>query len=131
MAQRPVKRPVHRPKNLNLLTIRLPVPAVVSILHRASGFILFLLLPVMLWALQQTLRSEEGFAYVQQVLGHPVSKLIMMLPIWAFWHHLCAGIRHLFIDYRFGMPLPQARWTAKLVLACSVLLTILSWIWLW
>jgi succinate dehydrogenase / fumarate reductase cytochrome b subunit len=73
-----------RPKNLNLLSIRLPVNALVSILHRVSGFALFLVLPLLLWCLQQSLQSAQGFEQVQQLLTHPLAKLLLLSLAWAF-----------------------------------------------
>lgn len=120
-----------RPKNLNLTTIRLPLPALVSILHRASGFLLFLLLPLVLWALQQSLQSAAGFQQVLALAAHPLSKLLLLALGWAFLHHFLAGLRHLAMDMRWGVELPQARLTSKLVLACSLLLTIWLGVKLW
>jgi len=127
-ARRPV---VARPKNLNLLSIRLPVPAVVSILHRASGFLLFLALPVLLLAFQASLQSAEGFEQVLRALHHPLAKLAQWGLIVAFAHHFLAGLRHLAMDVHWGTPLAQARLSAKLVLALDVLAAVLAVCWLW
>ncbi len=126
----PAKRPVNRPKNLNLRTIRLPVPALVSILHRASGFLLFLLIPALIWCLQQMLSSPEGFQQVKHVLDSVFVKAIIFAGLWAFWHHFCAGLRHLAMDFHWGMALRQARFTAKLVLGLSLVLTVISMVWI-
>ena len=87
-----------RPKNLNLLTIKLPINALVSIMHRASGIGLFLLLPLMLLALQQSLASEESYLVLKQLLAHWAVKLLLIASSWAFFHHFYAGIRHLLQD---------------------------------
>ena len=120
-----------RPKNLNLISIRLPLPALVSILHRASGLVLFLLLPLLLWTLQQSLQSAAGFDQVRALAAHPLMKLILFGLAWAFIHHFLAGLRHLAMDMRLGVELAQARLTAKLVLAASLLLTLLAGAKLW
>lgn len=120
-----------RPKNLNLTTIRLPLPALVSILHRASGLFLFLLLPLVLWALQKSLQSTAGFEQVHALLTHPLAKLLLLGLSWAFLHHFLAGLRHLAMDMRWGVELAQARLTSKLVLAGGLLLTILMGVRLW
>lgn len=125
------KNPKARPKNLSLTTIRLPLPALVSILHRVSGFLLFLLLPLMLWVLQQSLSSPAGFEQVLDLATHPLMKLLLLGLAWAFFHHFLAGLRHLAMDMRWGIELPQARLTAKLVLVSSLLLTILAGVKLW
>ena len=120
-----------RPKNLNLLTIRLPMPALVSIMHRVSGAFLFLLLPLMLWVLQQSLMSEASYAQAQVVLHHPLAKLISLMVVWAYLHHACAGIRHLALDAHYGLRLNYARATSRAVLIISGLLTLRMGIWLW
>lgn len=120
-----------RPKNLNLTTIRLPLPALVSILHRASGFLLFLALPLLLWALQQSLQSSAGFQRVLELAAHPLSKLVLLGLTWAFLHHFLAGLRHLAMDVRWGIELAQARFTGKLVLVGGLLLTIWLGVKLW
>jgi succinate dehydrogenase / fumarate reductase cytochrome b subunit len=120
-----------RPKNLNLTTIRLPLPALVSILHRASGFLLFLALPLLLWVLQQSLQSSAGFQQVLELAAHPLSKLLLLGLAWAFLHHFLAGLRHLAMDVRWGIELAQARLTGKLVLAGGLLLTIWLGVKLW
>jgi len=120
-----------RPKNLNLLTIRQPVPAVVSILHRISGAVLFLLIPLILWAWQASLASEESFARLGALLGHPFSKLVAIVLGWAFLHHFFAGIRYLLIDLNYGVELKPARATSAAVLALSLVLTLVLAISLW
>ena len=114
-----------RPKNLNLVSIRLPLPALVSILHRATGVVIFLLLPVLLCGLQQSLKSAEDFQALTQMLNSPVPKLFALGLLWAFLHHFLAGIRHLTLDMRWGIEIKQARRSSKLVLIGGLLLTIL------
>jgi len=120
-----------RPKNLNLLTIRLPIPALVSIMHRISGAFLFLLLPSLLWVLSQSLSSAESYDLAQAILRHPIVKLICLLVTWAYLHHACAGIRHLALDAHYGLRLNYARATSRAVLIISALLTLRMGIWLW
>jgi succinate dehydrogenase / fumarate reductase cytochrome b subunit len=120
-----------RPKNLNLLSIHLPVPAVVSILHRASGFLLFLILPLILLGLQYSLHSATEFQQITDVFSHPLVKLAMLVMAWAFIHHFLAGVRHLAMDMHWGTTLPKARASAKMILVLSAILTTLTAIWLW
>jgi succinate dehydrogenase / fumarate reductase cytochrome b subunit len=124
-------RAVNRPKNLNLLTIRLPIPALVSIMHRVSGAFLFLLLPSLLWVLQQSLASGSSYEQAQVVLHHPLVKLICLMVTWAYLHHACAGIRHLALDAHYGLRLNYARATSRAVLIISGLLTLRMGVWLW
>ena len=115
----------HRPKNLNLASIRLPIPALVSILHRATGALIFLLLPGLLWAFQHSLASPAGYQEVVAMAQHPLAKLALLGVLWAFLHHFLAGIRHLTLDMRIGLEIRQARRSSKLVLIAGVLLTLL------
>lgn len=120
-----------RPVYLNLFKIRLPLPGVVSIIHRISGALLFLLLPLLLYVLQLSLSSEQGFATVQQWLRLPLVKLLLIGVIWGYLHHFCMGLRYLALDLDLGVGLPQARFSARLVLAVSIFATALIGVWLW
>lgn len=120
-----------RPKNLNLLTIRQPVPAIVSILHRVSGALLFLFIPLLLIVWQSSLASEESFAGLGESFAHPFSKLILIALAWAYLHHFFAGIRYLLIDLNYGVELKPARASSKWVLGLSLVLTLALAIWLW
>lgn len=120
---------LHRPKNLKLISIRLPVPALVSILHRATGALIFLLLPGLLWLFQRSLQSAESYDQIVALAQSPLVKVLLLLPVWAFLHHFLAGIRHLMLDMRIGLEIRQARRTSKLVLAGGVLLTLLIGVW--
>jgi len=121
----------NRPKHLALHHIKFPLPAIVSILHRISGVLLFLSLPFLLWTLQYSLRSIETFTLLSGMLQHPLSKLLLLLILWAFLHHFCAGIRYMAIDLDRGVKLAQARASSKWVLAVSLLLTVLIGARLW
>ncbi|MBL0037657.1 MAG: succinate dehydrogenase, cytochrome b556 subunit [Nitrosomonadales bacterium] len=121
----------NRPIHLDLRLIKLPLPGVVSILHRASGLLLFLVLPLFLRMLQCSLFSIETYTQLAATLRHPLSKLILISLLWAFLHHLCAGIRYLAIDMHIGVGLAQARASSKWVLFVSIGLTLLIGAWLW
>lgn len=115
-----------RPKYLNLFEIRLPLPGWISILHRASGAVLFLAgIPLLLSMLGGSLRDEDGYNCWRDVLAHPLAKLVTIGFAWAFLHHFCAGIRYLLHDLHVGVSLPAARLSAKLVLIVSIILTLL------
>jgi succinate dehydrogenase / fumarate reductase cytochrome b subunit len=120
-----------RPVYLNLFKIRLPLPGLMSILHRASGALLFLLLPLLLYGLQQSLASEQGFAALQDGFRQPLPKLALLGTIWAYLHHFCMGLRHLALDLDIGVDLPQARFSARLVLVASIALTLMIGVRLW
>jgi succinate dehydrogenase / fumarate reductase, cytochrome b subunit len=122
---------INRPKNLNLFTIRMPINALVSILHRVTGCVLFLILPLLLLLLQMTLSSAEHYQTVLNVLHSPVSKLMFFGLAWAFFHHFFAGLRHLAMDIHWMTTLMKARLTSKVVLALGVLATLATAIKLW
>ena len=113
-----------RPKYLNLLQIKLPVPGLVSILHRVSGAVLFLFIPFLLVLLELTLESPAGFLRFKAVLTHWALKLLVIGLVWAYLHHLLAGIRHLALDLDYGTELASARASSWAVVAVSVVLTV-------
>jgi succinate dehydrogenase / fumarate reductase cytochrome b subunit len=127
MSSAAAKKP--RPKYLSLsallFEIRLPVPGWVSILHRISGALLFL--PFAAWLLylvDTSLATEQGYNHVRAYLAMPIAKLGLIVFIWAFAHHFCAGIRYLFLDLNKGIDLPQARATSYMVLVAGIALTL-------
>lgn len=119
-----------RPKNLNLFTIHFPIPAIVSILHRISGVLLFLLIPIALWTLSLSF-TYEGFEMLKSGMNTWFVKLLVWLFLIPFCYHLVAGIRHLLTDIHIGSSLQGGRLTAKLTFIISLLLVILLGIWLW
>jgi succinate dehydrogenase / fumarate reductase, cytochrome b subunit len=127
---RPVMKP--RPVYLNLFAIRMPLPAIVSILHRASGALLFLVgIPLLLCVLPHALATPESWAQMRAAFDAPLAKLIAIVLAWAFIHHLLAGIRHLLLDIHIGGELPAARRSAALTLVLAVLLTLAVAVRLW
>ena len=91
-----------RPVNLDLGSMKYPVTALTSILHRLSGILLFLCLFVMLYALGKSLSSEEGFNEIKGMLLSPLGKLIAWVLYSALIYHLVAGVRHLIMDMGVG-----------------------------
>lgn len=120
-----------RPINLDLFTIKFPITAIVSILHRASGVFLFLLIPFLLWMLGASLSSPEGFNTISNLLNHFLIKLFILLVLGALYYHLVAGIRHLIMDTGRGEQLQQAQFSARLTIAIAIILTLVTGIWLW
>jgi succinate dehydrogenase cytochrome b subunit len=117
-----------RPKYLSLpallFEIRLPLPGWVSILHRVSGALLvFPFAAWLLFMLDASLASEQGFEKTRAYLDLPLVKLGMLLFVWAYAHHFCAGIRFLLLDINRGIELRQARLSSVFVLVISLLLT--------
>jgi len=105
-----------KPVFLNLLQIRMPVTAVVSIGHRFSGLILFICIPVLIYYLDKSLQSAEEFAAVLNTFSSSPVKWIAILLIWVFVHHLVAGIRFLLIDIDIGVDKKSASISAWLTL---------------
>lgn len=115
-------------RNINitdLVRYRLPLAGILSILHRISGALMFVLLPFILLLLDKSLMSEISFEYFKGMVSHWFIKLIILALCWAYLHHLCAGIRHLFMDIHFGLNKEQAKKSAAVVLAISLPLTAL------
>lgn len=121
-----------RPVYLNLIRIRQPVPAVVSILHRLSGAVLFVAgIPLLLWAVQQSLASSDAYTSLQATLARPAVKLLLLGFVWAYVHHFCAGIRYLLLDLHIGTELKPSRQSAFAVLVVSLALTAIIGARLW
>lgn len=123
--------PKPRPKHLDLTKIRLPLPAFVSIMHRASGAALFLFIPLLLWLWQESLTSQQTFAVFKSAVSNPLMKIVLLGLLWAYLHHLCAGFRHLALDLNYGTDLAAARASSWAVLAVSIALTLVAGVALW
>ncbi|OFM99314.1 succinate dehydrogenase, cytochrome b556 subunit [Neisseria sp. HMSC059F02] len=120
-----------RPVFLEIPNIRLPIPGIVSILHRISGVGLFIMLPVLLYLLSGTLSRESAFETYRAIVSNPLAKLILIGVLWAYLHHFLAGIRFLFLDAHKGLELNTARNTAKLVFTAALVLTVVLGALLW
>jgi succinate dehydrogenase / fumarate reductase cytochrome b subunit len=120
----------NRPVNLELSTIKFPITAIVSILHRISGVILLGGILVLMWMLDASLSSEESFQSMADTLGHPVVQIIVWLVLAALAYHLLAGVRHLVMDMNIGEGLQAGRMTAGVVLGLSVVLAIAAGVWI-
>lgn len=119
-----------RPKNLDLFTIKFPLPAIVSLMHRISGACLFILIPVIIWGFSESL-TVSGFEKLQDWSGMLTVKLIFWLFFIPFFYHLVAGIRHLLSDIHIGDTLKAGRITAMLAIIISLLLIVAAGIWIW
>jgi succinate dehydrogenase / fumarate reductase cytochrome b subunit len=121
-----------RPKYLDLLKIRQPLPAVISILHRISGAALFFPgIPLVLWGMEAALNSPQGYNQLRSLLDNPLIKTVLILSLWFFMHHFCAGIRYLAMDLHYGVKLEQARFSSKAVLIAGFVLTLLVGALIW
>lgn len=124
-----------RPKYLNLqailFEIRLPLAGWVSILHRVSGALLFVATIWLLFLLDRSLASAQGFAYAAHYLSLVPVKLALTVLIWAFCHHFCAGIRFLLLEIDLGWDKQAARFGSALVFVASLALTVALGVKLW
>ena len=130
----PASRPgiKQRPVYLNLPRIRMPIPAIASILHRISGALLFFIgVPLLLWGVQRSLTSPETYASFRDLMTHPLAKLTALLLVWAYLHHLFAGFRHLMMDVHVGLDLGPARQSAAIATVAALVLTAVIGVRLW
>jgi succinate dehydrogenase / fumarate reductase cytochrome b subunit len=121
----------NRPVNLDFKTLRLPLPAITSILHRISGVVVFGGVFVLLWLLSSSLQSERGFTDVQNWLTAPLVKVVVWGILAGLLYHLIAGVKHLIMDMGIGETLEGAKTGAKLVVIISVIAIVLAGVWLW
>lgn len=121
-----------RPVNLDLSTIRFPLPALTSITHRITGVILFVGLIFGFWALDASLSSPEGFESVRSALSQNfLAKLIAWGLLSALAFHFVAGMRHLLMDLDIGLELDKAVRTTQITVVASAVLVILAGVWVW
>ena len=110
----------------NLFRLHLPINGWVSILHRLTGALLFVLLPWVVWAFNVSLTSETGFARISATLATPSAKALMLLIVAALAQHFFAGLRHLAMDAHYAMSLRHARATSVAVLLAVGLVVLLA-----
>ena len=127
--KRPEFRNIHALSDLP--TYRLPAAGIVSILHRISGAVMFLLLPLIVWLFDTSVSSEISFAKFKAAFGAGIGfvpgwfvKLVVLALIWAYLHHLIAGIRHVFMDMTHSVSKEFGKSSAVVTLALSVGLTV-------
>jgi len=121
----PMPQTARRARFLDLSRIRFPVGAICSIGHRVSGVALAVALPLLIALFARSLAGAEGYAEAARWLAPLPVRAALVLVVWAFAHHLLAGVRHLLMDVGAGSRLGAARasaWTANLAgLALAVL----------
>jgi succinate dehydrogenase / fumarate reductase cytochrome b subunit len=125
-AQQNVKKDRQVFRNIGLAQLihyRLPWAGKVSILHRISGAVLFLLLPFILYLFDQSLASELSYQKFQALTSNILVKIICLGLIWCFLHHFCAGIRYLLLDLEIGVEKSESNRSAIIVLVVGIALT--------
>ncbi len=119
-------RPQYRNLSVpQILSYRLPLAGKSSILHRASGALLFLCLPLVLIPLfGRSVTSAESYASIQEWTSNPLCKIVLLVLIWGYLHHFCAGIRYLTLDLHIGNDKVTAQKSAGVVFGISLALTV-------
>lgn len=121
----------NRPVNLDISTIKLPITAYVSILHRASGVALFAGVAILLWMLEASLSSIVSFEELKQQLQTPLVQFFVWATLAGLAYHIAAGVRHLIMDMGVGETLEGGQAGAKIALAVAVILILLAGVWVW
>ncbi|MBV36314.1 succinate dehydrogenase, cytochrome b556 subunit [Kangiella japonica] len=120
-----------RPKNLDLTTVRQPIPAISSILHRITGVVLFIAMPILLWMLQKSFDSA-GYAELHAMF---TESFLWQFILWAILtsvvYHVFAGVRHLLMDMGIGETLKGGRVSAWSVIILSAISAVLLGVWVW
>ena len=122
---------IKRPINLDITTIKFPLAAIASILHRITGVILFVGTSVLLYLLQLSLTSEAGFASAFELSNRISVKLVIWALIVCIAYHLIAGLKHLLLDLGFGETKVAAENGAKILLSSLVFASVLAGVWIW
>ncbi|MCX8957158.1 succinate dehydrogenase cytochrome b556 subunit [Erwinia psidii] len=121
-----------RPVNLDLSTIRFPVTAIASILHRVSGVITFVAIGILLWLLGLSLSSPEGFLQASAVMNSLIVKFIFWGILTALAYHIVGGVRHLLMDFGWlGETLQTGSRSAQISFGITVVLSILAGVLVW
>jgi len=123
--RRTPRSPIRNIRFDQLRNYRLPLAGIVSILHRISGLLLFLSLPLALWLFDLSLASERSFDRFVQICQSSVTRIALLALGWALLHHLCAGMRFLLLDLHLGLDRIAALRSSMAVLAVSGFLTLL------
>lgn len=120
-----------RPVNLDLTQFKFPLPALTSIVHRVTGVALFVGLVFLMYGLDLSLSSEQGFADAKALLDNVLVKFVIWGVVSALLFHLVAGIKHLVMDAGIGETLEGGLLGAKITIVVSVALIVLAGVWIW
>lgn len=108
-----------------ILRYHLPLAGKSSILHRVSGALLFLSLPLIIVPVfAASITSPESYAALSSWVSNPLCKIVLLVLIWGYLHHFCAGIRYLLLDLHIGMDKVSAQKSAGIVFGVSLALTV-------
>ncbi|MEC6822043.1 MULTISPECIES: succinate dehydrogenase cytochrome b556 subunit [Photobacterium] len=131
LSEQNVKVKKSRPVNLNLQTIRFPLTAIASILHRVSGVITFVAVAILLWLLNLSLSSPEGFTAAVSVTDSVVVKLVLWGILTALFYHLVLGIRHLLMDFGYFEEMETGLASTKVSFVIVAILSVFAGVLVW
>ena len=120
-----------RPVNLDITTFKFPLPAITSILHRVSGVALFIATAILLYLLQLSLSSEQGFSEAVAIMDGKLMKIVLWAITTGLFYHLIAGVKHLLMDLGWGETKQGAHLSAQITLGLAVLAAALAGAWIW
>ena len=120
-----------RPVNLDISTMKLPITAYVSILHRVSGVVMLAGILILLWMLDRSLASQESFSALKETLTSPIAKIVLWGVLAALAYHFAMGVRHLIMDLGFGETKEGGKLGAKVALVIAIVLIVLAGFWVW
>jgi succinate dehydrogenase / fumarate reductase, cytochrome b subunit len=122
----------NRPVNLDIAAMRLPITAIISIIHRATGVLLFVLIPFALYGLDRSLSSQAGFDAIKSFMTNPIMKVVIWFSFSGLFYHIIAGVRHLLMDMGIAEEKSSGKIAAWLVIilavAASALLAVREWL---
>ncbi len=120
-----------RPVDLNIAAFRWPLAALMSITHRLTGVFLFAGVGLLIWLLDASLSSAQGFADVKEMLSSTGASFALWVVLAALAYHTAAGVKHFFMDMGIGESLEGGQLAAKITLAIAIVLIILAGLWIW
>jgi len=120
-----------RPVNLDIGTMKLPITAYASILHRISGVFLFIVIGLMIYALDLSLSSQTEFDSLASMLSSPVAKLILWAVLAGLIYHSVAGVKHLVMDMGYGETFEGGVLGSRITFVVSAILIALAGVWVW
>lgn len=120
-----------RPVHLDLQTIRFPATAIASILHRISGVIMLFAIGILIWLLNTSLSSAQGFADVQGYFDLALVKFVIWGTLTALGYHMLAGIRHLVMDTGRWEELNSGKLSAQITFVLAIALSVIVGVWVW
>ena len=128
---KPIASKDSRPVNLDIGSMKLPITAYVSIMHRASGVVLFALSVLMIWALDQSLASEQSFIALGATLSSPIAKFLIWGTATALTYHSLAGIKHIIMDFGYGESMEGGVLGARIVITSAIIFAVIWGVIVW